>query len=500
MGDMGDEFGLFCDDGSDSDSSSSSCEFARCIESQLRKAQFMPIVDDDDDDDEEWVDAEEVDSYTRLCEERVLGEAKRKQREYESSTVYPFDMFVQARYEKKDKVVAAQFFQQMVGKRMHTAWLSDHLTENLMDKNIVVAGKLNNRAVAKRLVNRIMLFDDLHRGVLCTYHPAVKIDEHGFVPEGGRRVMLGGVIGIDDYNAAVRLTNKTLVAYDYERFVQRAKNIVPEITKHAFPDHCGLWDSFFGWCEVLYGGSRVTTLDDTFYAQLHIANTMRNINRSIIDTYYGGDAGVYSDLHKVTVVKLRRESLWMINDYGTHGEIEVLHRIERYVAIDPVAAVPDAFDIVNWENMYWYNKYPLEAIIAFNVVEPYKYMIKQVLATIDDKDRTFFFRKHLEGPDLPEQYTVPIIPKEYIIEDIAGAWVWDVIDRGGVERYAWQIYCMDTAHPCIKIVFEERTDTWVIVDFVVPRSIGFDAIRTFKSGKLKGQTKEQVNNNRDLTC
>lgn len=492
-----DEFGLLGDDDGDSCSDSSSCdsEFIRAIEEQLRLAEFRPILDDDDDDDEEgWVDVEPVDSCTLFAEERTLDEATRKQREYESSTVYPFDMFVQARYSKKDNALAAQFFQQMVGKRMHSSWLADHLMENLMEKNMMVAGRLKNRAEARRIVNRIMQFDDSQKGVLCTYHPTVKVDERGFLPEGGSFVMVGAGIDISDYNAAVRLTNKMLVAHDYERFVQRAKNIVPEITKHAFTDHGGMWDSFFGWCEVLYMGTRVDPLDDTFYAQLHLANTMRNINSAIIDTYYDGDPARYSDQHRVTVAKLREESRWMINDYGTADEIEVLHRIERYVGIDPVAAVPTAFDIVNWENMYWYNKYPLEAIIAFNVVEPYKYMIEQVLTTIEDKDRSFFFRKHLEGPDLPEQYVVPIIPKEYIIEDIAGAWVWDVVDRGGVERYAWQFFCIDTSHPGVDLVFKEAEDetTWVIIDFVVPQSIGFDVVRKFKSGKLKSQTKEQV--------
>jgi len=499
MEDDDDEFGLLADDDDDSsDCSSCDSEFVRGIEEQMRMAQFKPIVDDDDDDDgETWVDVEvEEDSYERLREERAEREVMRKQREYESSMVYPFDMFAEARHVKKDKVLAAQFFQKMVGKRMHCAWRSEQLMEDMMDKNMVVAGKFNNRAEAWRLISRIVQFDDKHKGVLCTYHPTVKVDERGFLPEGGSFVIVGGGIGISDYNAAVRRTNKMLVAHDYERFVQRAKNIVPEIAMHAFTDHRGMWDSFFGWCEVLYGGTRVsnTPLDDTFYEQLHIANTMRNINTAIIDTYYEGDAAGYSDLHKVTVVKLREQSRWMINDYGTSDEIEVLHRIERYVAMDPVAAVPTAFDIVNWENLYWYNKYPLEAIIAFNVVAPYKYMIEKELTTIEDKDRSFFFRKHLEGPDLPEQYTVPIIPKEYIMEDIAGSWVWDVIDRGGVERYAWQFFCIGIGHPCVDLVFKEAEDdtSWVMFDFEVPQSIGFDVVRKFKSGKLKSQTKEQV--------
>lgn len=500
-----DEFGLLDDDGGDSDCSScSSCSsgFIRGINAQLRgrAGQFKPIVDTDDDG-EEWVDVcsddggeekEDVDlHYKRFCEERAEREAMCKQRQYESSVVYPFDMYAKARYVNKDRKATAQFFQQMVGKRIHRAWLSDQFMGDMMDCNMVDAGNLKNRAEARRIVNRIVLFDDSHKGVLCTFHPKVTVGEKGFLPEGGRIVLFGGAMDINDYNNAVRLTNKMLVAHDYARFVERAKTIVPEITKHAFTNHSGMWDSFFGWCDVLYGGERTDTLDDTFFMQLHVANTMRKINSSIIDTYYGGDPTGYSDSDRVTVVKLREESPWMINDYYTPDEIEVLHRIERYVGLGPVAAVPTVFDIVNWENMYWYNKYPLEAMIAFNVVEPYKYMIQQMLATIEDEDRSFFFRKHLEGPDLPGQYTVPIIPNGHFMEDIAGAWVWDVADRGGVQRSAWQMYCIDTAHPCIEIVFGDREEEeWVSVDFAVPHSIGFDVIRKFKSGKLKSQTKE----------
>ena len=78
-------------------------------------------------------------------------------------------------------------------------------------------------------------------------------------------------------------------------------------------------------------------------------------------------------------------------------------------------------------------------------------------------------------------------------EDVAGAWVWDVVDRGGVECSAWQAYCRDTLHPCVNIGFQQQGDSdWFAVDLVVPDSIGFDVVRKFKSGKVKSQTKEQV--------
>ena len=509
-----DEFGL-SESGTDSDCDS---EFIRELEAcasalqqpgATEEAEEEEEEEEDGDSDEGWVDAfveEEAteatrqgeDSYVyrheKLLKERAEREAEERRRRYESSIQYPLDMFVKARYVDNNKEDAALFFHKMVCTVTNLAWLCGGEMRRMIERNMVEPGFVDSTDAGRSVLTRMVNFERKHKGVLCTYHPHVRLEDHGFQPNGGRFIHYGlsRQLALDNYRRGVNDTNKMLMAHDYGRFVDKAKTIVPEITRVDFIDHRAMWDSFCGWYELRHGTKRVSTFDDVFFADLHLANLMRNINKSIIDTYYDGDPTRYSAADEVTTVKLRRDSAWMINDYGTSDELEVVHRIERYVGIDPIAAVPSAFDIMNWENLYWYNKYPLEAIIAFNVVEPYKYMIRQVVSSIEDPDRSFFFRKHLEGPVLPEEYTVPIIPKDHFIEDVAGAWVWDAVERGGVESAAWQCYCRDTMHPCVDIVFEERSNDWVTVDLVVPASIGFDVVRRFKSGKLKSQTKEQV--------
>ena len=492
MGDVddgSDEYGLFADNASVSSCSSCDSEFIRELEAHA-------VVQGGDEDDDGWVDAcEEVDKkQDKELDSWAVKEAGRKQREYEASIIYMFDMFTKARYVDKDKEATGMFFYRIVCKQLNLALLTDQRNRSLVQKNIVDKKHVANYNSARMLVAYIMRFDDKYPGVLCTYHPTIEKKEHGFRPYGGSFVRYEeGWTSLANYRRGARLANMMLIAFDYERFVERAKSVIPEMTARSFANHQGMWESFAGWYELRFGtrSYQNNALGQVFFRELHLANTLRNINRSLINMYYGGDATRYSTSATVTMSKLRRESPWMINDYGTGDELEVLHRLERYVSIDAVAAVPTAFDIVNWENLYWYNKFPLEAIIAFEVVEPYRYMIKQVLHTIEDPDRSYFFRKHLEGPDLPDQYTLPIIPKDHFMEDVAGAWVWDVAERGGVECSAWQCYCRDTMHPCVNIVFEDQDDDdWYVVDLVVPSSIGFDVVRKFKSGKLKSQTKE----------
>ena len=465
------------DDGNDSDSSSCSCDsnFIREIEAHCLKKKNNDSGDDDDDDDgdddDEWVEAEEatVEEYDNALALRSM---------YESSLAYPFDMFTKARHVDKNKENAAAFFKIMVHKMVDLAWRqTDKEIDRVLETTLVVPGYVESLRAGRQLLQRIMEFDAKYRGVLPTYHTR---DE--------KRAN-------DSYRRGIELANKLLVAHDYERFVARAKIIVPNITEHTFPDHVAMWKSFFGWYDLLHG-PKIPPLDEAFFQQMHLANMVRKINRSVINTYYSGNAKSYPAHHEVTIVKLREQSPWMINDYGSAEEIEVVSRIERYVRLDTGGlgrAVPTAHEIMNWENLFWYNTFPLEAIIAFSVVQPYKLQIKEALDTIGDADRSFFFRKHLQGPDLPETYTVPIIPSCHAMADIAGAWVWDIVDRGGVESNAWEAYCKDILHPCAKIAFDTAGgDGWLLVDFCLPDSIGFDTRKTFKSGKPRVQTKETL--------
>lgn len=422
------------DDDNNDDSSSCASDFIHDLEESLKRDNSTAAATgEDDSDDSGWDDVvEEI--------EKEVDEQKRIVTIYEKPILFYFDAFLEARRgaANNNSLRVAKLFNDMVCVRMHRKFLARNEMRNMLKRNVLAASKFNTVEEASQLVKDIVQWDSANRGVLLfTYHPMIVARSAvGFRPYGGVFTMFE-VCPITSYHRAVLKTNAMLIAHDYARFVRRARELVPEIADYNFVDHRVMWRSFFGRYALkfkrLCNTNNLLAFDTVFFRELHLATTLRGINATLIDIYYGGNAGACPKHHLVTVRKLRKDSPWMFNDHGSAEELAVLRRIRRYVQTAPVAAVPSAFQIVNWENMYWYNAYPLEAIIALNVVEPYKHMVRGVLGTIEDEERSYFFRKHMEGPDLPESYVVPIIPKDHFMEDIAGAWVWDMFSRGTMQ-------------------------------------------------------------------